>query len=89
MPLSDLSNEYTLIMGDYEAAAILRRTVLSLYSNHYPIALGRICRLDARHYQVFVNLIAEFREYGETEHLRQLAEEILRRFPEAIDMQSL
>lgn len=57
-----------LTFGGYSTSRFLRQVALSLWNgNGFPIAMHKIGSMDAKHYQVFQDMLAWYRKHGEAD----------------------
>lgn len=57
-----------MVLGYYSTAGWLRRVIMAMWNgNDYKTGLSQITGLDARHYQAFSEMVAHFRQYGESD----------------------
>ena len=55
-----------ILLGGYGAARWLRRLTLSLWNGHaWPADLSGLAGLDERHFQIALELLTWYRQYGE------------------------
>lgn len=57
-----------MVLGYYSTAGWLRRVIMAMWNgNDYKTGLSQITGLDAQHYQAFSEMVAHFRQYGESD----------------------
>lgn len=57
-----------MVLGYYSTAGWLRRVIMSMWNgNDYKTGLSQITGLDAEHYQAFSEMVAHFRQHGESD----------------------
>jgi hypothetical protein len=57
-----------MVLGYYSTAGWLRRVRMAMWNgNDYKTGLSQITGLDAQHYQAFSEMVAHFRQYGESD----------------------
>lgn len=73
-----------MVLGYYGTAGWLRRVIMSMWNGtDYQTGLSQITGLDAEHYQAFSEMVAHFRQYGESDSaFMALANDILARMAE-------
>lgn len=73
-----------MVLGYYGTAGWLRRVIMAMWNgNDYKTGLSQITGLDAQHYQAFSEMVAHFRQYGESDSaFMALANDILARMAE-------
>lgn len=66
------------IFGEYSAAYFIRSVILSLYNGKvYKIPLNKIANLDSHHFKIFNEIISDYRQFGESNALLDIVDEIL------------
>lgn len=73
-----------MVLGYYSTASWLRRVIMAMWNGtDYKTGLSQITGLDAEHYQAFSEMVAHFRQHGESDSaFMALAKDILARMDE-------